>query len=46
MPSNAHCPQCDAESFNYGGRYFKTLDANDIQRLNWSRCSEWEQEKR
>ena len=35
--------QCDAESLDYGGRYFKTLDFNDIQRLNGA--SEWEQRK-
>jgi putative DNA methylase len=28
-----YCPQCDAERYNYGGRYFKALDARDIQRL-------------
>ena len=42
-----HCPQCDAEGYTYGGRYFKAPDAYDIQRLNgaqeeWGRRSEKE----
>jgi hypothetical protein len=29
-----HCPQCEADGYNYGGRYFKTLDWQDAQRLS------------
>lgn len=29
-----HCPQCDAEGYTYGGRYFKAPDEHDILRLN------------
>ena len=29
-----HCPQCEAEGFRYGGRYFKTPDDYDVLRLN------------
>jgi adenine-specific DNA methylase len=28
-----HCPQCEAEGYNYGGRYFKTLDEYDVKHL-------------
>lgn len=28
------CPQCETEGFNYGGRYFKAPDLNDIKALN------------
>ena len=28
-----HCPQCDAEGYTYGGRYFKGPDEYDIVRL-------------
>jgi len=28
-----HCPQCETEGYNYGGRYFKELEQNDIRRL-------------
>lgn len=35
-----HCPQCDAEGYNYNGRYFKAPDANDIRILNASE-TEW-----
>jgi len=28
-----HCPECDAEGYNYNGRYFKTVEAVDIARL-------------
>jgi DNA modification methylase len=28
-----HCPQCEAEGYNYGGRYFKSLDEYDVKRL-------------
>lgn len=28
-----HCPQCDAEDYNYGGRYFKALEPGDVKRL-------------
>jgi hypothetical protein len=29
-----HCPQCQAEGYNYGGRYFKSPDEEDVSRLN------------
>ncbi|HML53151.1 MAG TPA: hypothetical protein PKC79_03570 [Solidesulfovibrio magneticus] len=29
-----HCPQCEAEGYTYGGRYFKALDAYDSKRLS------------
>lgn len=29
-----HCPQCDAEGYNYGGRYFKPVDEDDVRRLS------------
>lgn len=29
-----HCPQCEVEGYNYGGRYFKAPDEYDIERLN------------
>lgn len=35
-----HCPQCEAEGYNYNGRYFKAPDANDIRILNAAE-SEW-----
>lgn len=28
-----YCPECDKEGYNYNGRYFKTVDSNDIQNL-------------
>ncbi len=28
-----HCPQCEEEGFNYGGRFFKTPEQYDIERL-------------
>ena len=28
-----YCPQCEADGFNYGGRYFKVPDAFDLDRL-------------
>ena len=28
-----HCPQCEAEGYPYGGRYFKAPDSEDIRRL-------------
>ncbi|OCQ93483.1 hypothetical protein BCD64_00880 [Nostoc sp. MBR 210] len=28
-----HCPQCEAEDYNYGGRYFKAPDKEDLNRL-------------
>lgn len=28
-----HCPQCAAEGYTYGGRYFKAPDSADIKRL-------------
>jgi putative DNA methylase len=40
-----YCPQCDTEGYNYGGRYFKPPNSNDIRLLNfaekeWARCKE------
>lgn len=35
-----HCPQCDAEGYTYGGRYFKAPDEYDIKRLEESE-KEW-----
>jgi adenine-specific DNA methylase len=35
-----HCPQCESEGYNYGGRYFKALDIEDIKRQNIAE-SEW-----
>jgi len=29
-----HCGQCEKDGYNYGGRYFKTLGAEDVARLN------------
>ena len=28
-----HCPECEAEGYTYGGRYFKAPDEYDIRRL-------------
>lgn len=28
-----HCPHCQAEGYNYGGRYFKAPDEDDLDRL-------------
>ncbi|MBI4330982.1 MAG: DUF1156 domain-containing protein [Chloroflexi bacterium] len=28
-----HCPQCEAEGYNYSGRYFKPIEAGDVSRL-------------
>jgi hypothetical protein len=28
-----HCPQCDAEGYNYNGRYFKPVEPGDVNRL-------------
>ena len=36
-----HCPQCEAEGYNYGGRYFKTVDNADVNKLAESEF-EWE----
>ena len=36
-----HCPQCAAEGYNYGGRYFKAPDSYDINRLIAAE-KEWE----
>lgn len=36
-----HCPQCEAEGYNYNGRYFKAADAEDILRLDAAE-QEWE----
>ncbi|MEI7671080.1 MAG: hypothetical protein WCK00_03095, partial [Deltaproteobacteria bacterium] len=35
-----HCPQCDTEGYNYGGRYFKAPDEYDIKRFNATEA-EW-----
>lgn len=35
-----HCPQCEADGYNYGGRYFKAPVEYDIKRLNATE-SEW-----
>ena len=40
-----HCPQCEAEGYTYGGRYFKAPDEYDIKRLvesekEWSNRSQ------
>lgn len=40
-----HCPQCEAEGYMYGGRYFKAPDAYDDKRLaaaekEWANRSE------
>jgi transposase-like protein len=35
-----HCPQCEAEGYTYGGRYFKAPDEYDIKRLAESE-KEW-----
>ena len=40
-----HCPECEAEGYNYGGRYFKALDEYDLKRLDraereWAERSE------
>lgn len=39
-----HCPQCEVESYTYGGRYFKAPDANDISKLAESE-REWQERK-
>ena len=28
-----HCPQCEAEGYNYNGRYFKPIEPSDVKRL-------------
>jgi adenine-specific DNA methylase len=28
-----HCPQCDAEGYNYNGRYFKPIEPGDVKQL-------------
>jgi len=28
-----HCPQCEAEGYNYNGRYFKPVGPGDVKRL-------------
>jgi putative DNA methylase len=28
-----HCPQCDADGYNYNGRFFKPIESNDVKRL-------------
>ena len=40
-----HCPQCEAEGYNYNGRFFKVADEEDIRRLDraeveWKKRSE------
>ncbi|NLG01397.1 MAG: DUF1156 domain-containing protein [Lentisphaerae bacterium] len=39
-----HCPQCEAEGYTYGGRYFKTPDVEDIRKLSVSE-QEWQDRK-
>lgn len=39
-----HCPQCDEEGYNYGGRYFKAPEAFDINKLNKSE-NHWQERK-
>ena len=36
-----HCPECDAEGYNYNGRYFKAVDASDVARLGQTE-REWD----
>lgn len=36
-----HCPQCNAEGYNYNGRFFKAPEIEDITRLNKAEL-EWE----
>lgn len=36
-----HCPQCEAEGYNYNGRYFKVADPEDIRCLDVAE-TEWE----
>lgn len=35
-----YCPQCDAEGYNYSGRFFKAPDVFDLERLKKAE-SEW-----
>lgn len=35
-----HCPQCEAEGFTYGGRYFKAPNEYDVKRIGESE-KEW-----
>lgn len=37
-----HCPECEIEGYNYGGRYFKLIDEKDIKRINAAEI-EWEE---
>ncbi len=39
-----HCPQCEADGYNYSGRYFKALDEYDVRRLNMAE-REWQHRK-
>ena len=39
-----HCPECEAESYNYNGRYFKAPDEYDIRRINGAEA-EWAKRK-
>lgn len=39
-----HCPQCEAEGYTYGGRYFKAPLAEDIKKLSVSE-KEWQKRK-
>jgi putative DNA methylase len=38
-----HCLQCEKEGYNYGGRYFKSPDAYDIDRLTQAE-REWSEQ--
>ena len=40
-----HCPQCEAEGYNYNGRFFKAVDSKDIYLLDMAE-SEWEKRSR
>ncbi|MGB8216261.1 MAG: hypothetical protein WCE94_03075 [Candidatus Methanoperedens sp.] len=35
-----YCPQCEVEGYNYGGRYFKAADIEDVRRLDAAE-TEW-----
>ena len=39
-----HCPECQNESYQYGGRYFKAVDREDARRLGAAE-SEWDRLK-
>ncbi|MEI7636725.1 MAG: hypothetical protein WCJ37_05425 [Syntrophus sp. (in: bacteria)] len=39
-----HCPQCDADGYNYNGRYFKAIESGDVKRMILSE-REWADRK-